>query len=119
MYVKGHGQGRNIKLDARGPHVEPICQSIYKYNLLPLSVTFNIDSHWFKRKTTCHRREIFYLSNIKIRQRIVYTKLRSMTLTFDLELCLLYLTHLLIRVNIFTNYHEDTTISCEVMAHQV
>ena len=39
------------KLEARGPHVEPICQSIYKYSLLPLSVTFNIDSHWFNCDT--------------------------------------------------------------------
>ena len=39
------------QLEARGPHVEPICQSIYKYSLLPLSVTFNIDSHWFNCDT--------------------------------------------------------------------
>ena len=41
----------NWRLEARGPHVEPICQSIYKYSLLPLSVTFNIDSHWFNCDT--------------------------------------------------------------------
>ena len=40
----------------------------------------------------------------------------SVTVTFDIELWVLYLTHLHIIRNIFTKYHEDTTIACEVMA---
>ena len=40
----------------------------------------------------------------------------SMTLTFDIESWVLYATCLLIRMNISTKYHEDTTITCEVMA---
>ena len=55
------------ELDDRGPHVEPICQSIYKYSLLPLSVTFIVDSHLFKCDTPYHQIENFNLLNMKIR----------------------------------------------------
>ena len=40
----------------------------------------------------------------------------SVTLTFDIESWVRYLTHLHITVNISNKYHEDTTIICEVMA---
>ena len=40
----------------------------------------------------------------------------SVTLTFDIESWVLYLTHLHITVNISNKYHKDTTIVCEVMA---
>ena len=40
----------------------------------------------------------------------------SVTLTFDIESWVLYATRLHIIVNISTKYHEDTTITCEVMA---
>ena len=40
----------------------------------------------------------------------------SVTLTFDIESCVLYAIRILMMLNISTKYHEDTSITCEVIA---
>ena len=87
------------------------------YSLLPLSVTFNIDSHWFKCDTIYHQGENSFLLNMKIWQQIEKflsnfdKKTLTVTLTFDIES--LVFTFLPIKMNISTKYYEITTITCE------
>ena len=108
-----------IKQDAHWPHVEPICLSISTV-FLPLSLTFNTYSRWFKCDTPYHQSKYFYLLNMQIRLKIVkfLTSFdpwpQTVALTFDIETYVF--TCLLVKVNISTKYYDNTTITCEVMA---
>ena len=58
------------------------------YSLLPLSVTFKTDSHWFKFDTPYHQSENFYLLNIKNSPKnwSKFTKFLPMTSNCDLDI---------------------------------
>ena len=111
---------------------EVMAQTRYKwqnYDLWPLNVilTFDIES-LFMYLTHLHIRvnisdkyheditvicEVMTQTSYKLHNFDLWPL--RVTLTFDIELWVLYVTRLHIKVNISTNYHEDTTITPEVM----
>ena len=103
---------------------------LHIFDLSPLSVTLTIDiESWVLYATRLHimvnistkfHEDTTKTYEVRVRTshklHIFDLWLLSVTLTFDIESWVLYATRLHNMVNISTKFHEDTTITYEVMA---
>ena len=103
---------------------------LHIFDLWPLSVTLTFDiESWVLYATRLHNMvnistkfhedtAITYEVMVRTRHKLHIFDLwpLSVTLTFDIESWVLYATRLHNMVNISTKFHEDTTITYEVMA---